>query len=131
MKILTQNLIGPALDWAVEAATEVQFKEGRIVKICRRESTTPAWIEVENSPGSSPYFHRVSTSTDWSQGGPIIERERIDCISDPCGSAGWMGRSWINQKEIRQFGPTPLVAAMRCYVASQLGNEVDIPDDLL
>jgi hypothetical protein len=28
------------------------------------------------------------------------------------------------------YGPTPLVAAMRCYVASRLGAEVEIPDQL-
>ncbi len=28
-------------------------------------------------------------------------------------------------------GPTTLIAAMRCFVASQLGNEVDIPEELL
>jgi hypothetical protein len=30
-----------------------------------------------------------------------------------------------------QNGPTPLVAAMRCYVASKLGDTVEIPDDLV
>jgi hypothetical protein len=27
-------------------------------------------------------------------------------------------------------GPTPLIAAMRCYVASVLGDEVEVPDSL-
>jgi hypothetical protein len=27
-------------------------------------------------------------------------------------------------------GPTPLIAAMRCYVASKLGDEVEIPSEL-
>ena len=27
-------------------------------------------------------------------------------------------------------GPTPLIAAMRCYVASKLGDEVEVPDEL-
>ena len=27
-------------------------------------------------------------------------------------------------------GPTPLVAAMRCYVASRLGDEVEISEEL-
>ena len=29
------------------------------------------------------------------------------------------------------FGPTPLIAAMRCFVASKLGDEVDVPDELI
>ena len=28
------------------------------------------------------------------------------------------------------FGPTPLIAAMRCYVSGKLGDEVDIPEEL-
>ena len=27
-------------------------------------------------------------------------------------------------------GPTPLIAAMRCYVASKLGDEIEIPTEL-
>ena len=27
-------------------------------------------------------------------------------------------------------GPTPLIAAMRCFVASRLGDEVDVPEEL-
>jgi hypothetical protein len=29
-----------------------------------------------------------------------------------------------------QYGDTPLIAAMRCYVASKLGDEVEIPKEL-
>jgi hypothetical protein len=29
------------------------------------------------------------------------------------------------------FGPTPLIAAMRCYVASKLGDDINIPEELL
>ena len=29
------------------------------------------------------------------------------------------------------YGPTPLIAAMRCYVASKLGDEVEVPVELL
>ena len=36
------------------------------------------------------------------------------------------GGVWIDQ-----HGPTPLIAAMRCYVTSKLGDEVEIPKDLL
>jgi hypothetical protein len=61
-------------------------------------------------------------STDWGDGGPIIEREYIELTTDLAWNAA-MGRREIT-------GPTPLVAAMRCYVMSQLGNEVDIPDEL-
>ena len=70
-----------------------------------------------------------SPSTNWNQAGPIIEREKIDTYSQyPCvGPTIWYGRRKGSTKGV---GPTPLVAAMRCYVASKLGDEVDIPEEL-
>ena len=58
-------------------------------------------------------------SVDWQQGGPIIEREKMGVFPTHDGWAAGM-----------QSGPTPLIAAMRCYVASQLGDEVEVPFDV-
>lgn len=59
-----------------------------------------------------------SPSTDWSQGGPIIERERIEVV--PWAVRG-MWSAFINTGPDRKIldGPTPLVAAMRAFVASK------------
>ena len=73
------------------------------------------------------YYPHISPSTDWSQGGPIIERENIALRGT------WDGETagWITMKgRVEQTGPTPLIAAMRCYVASKLGDEVDVPTEL-
>jgi len=64
-------------------------------------------------------------TTNWSQGGPIIERERININDD--GGDEWKGDDSIGHWG---YGPTPLIAAMRCYVASKLGDEVEIPEEL-
>ena len=72
-------------------------------------------------------------STDWAQGGPIIERERIHTMCPETGDF-WDARKagLTNALEKRYFrGPTMLSAAMRCYVASKLGDEVEVPDELL
>lgn len=66
-----------------------------------------------------------SPSTNWAQAGPIIERERIGVEAHP-GAETWI--AFINGRH--QTGPTPLIAAMRCYVASQLGDEVEVPEDI-
>lgn len=77
-------------------------------------------------------------STDWAQGGPIIESERIDIIAS--GNEWDAGRNsriessgeeqsfieWI-EMDGKQSGPTPLIAAMRAYVALKFGDEV--PDE--
>jgi hypothetical protein len=67
----------------------------------------------------------VSPSTNWAHGGPIIERERIDVLYEH--DLRWIA---VPQKGIESYGPTPLIAAMRCYVASKLGDEVEIPEGL-
>lgn len=72
---------------------------------------------------------------DWAQGGPIIERENISISFDfsrEYPEGGWSAE-FIDEEECEMhqgYGPTPLIAAMRCYVASKLGDEVEIPKEL-
>lgn len=96
----TSDLTGRALDWAVNQIEE-----------CCDDPYTPLF------------------STNWAQGGPIIEREiqKIERFSDDLWEATAFTR---NAQDFVQNGPTPLIAAMRCYVASYLGDEVDIPNEL-
>ena len=69
---------------------------------------------------------KYTPSTDWSQGGPIIEREGI---SWHCGNkSSWHAYGYGSAENFN--GPTPLIAAMRCYVSSKLGDEVEIPEEL-
>lgn len=63
----------------------------------------------------------------WAQGGTIIEREHIDLVWQASGELEWTAYS-NDDKEHKQVGFTPLAAAMRCFVASKLGDEVDIPE---
>ena len=60
-----------------------------------------------------------SPSSNWDQGGPIIQRERIELL----WAGEWLGKvaGKINASE---DGPTPLIAAMRAYVKSKFGDEV-------
>lgn len=68
----------------------------------------------------------VAYSTDWQFGGPIIEGELIDVFRD-YGDCCWRAESG----RYSGAGLTPLVAAMRCYVASKLGDEVQVPREVL
>jgi hypothetical protein len=71
---------------------------------------------------------QFSPSTDWAQGGPIIERERIGI--EPFGGAqgGWLARHPELSVYLKEYGTTPLIAAMRAYVASELGEEIELGD---
>ena len=74
-------------------------------------------------------------STDWAQGGPIIEREGITLMFNEddhtyaAHVSQFRQRGMSNRSRWRN-GPTPLIAAMRCYVASKLGEEVEVPEGL-
>jgi hypothetical protein len=67
----------------------------------------------------------------WEQGGLIIEREKLTMVYNERGDGprGWRTIAFI--KSCMEYGPTPLIAAMRCYVASKLGDEVDVPEELI
>lgn len=70
-------------------------------------------------------------STDWSQGGPIIQRERIIPTWDGI-KLHWyseLEHTAPNNGVQRSYavGPTLLIAAMRAYVASRMGDEVELP----
>lgn len=123
MKIKTQNLIGEPLDWAVRVAQGFTFN-GKF------------W-----SDGEGHYYkHDDSPSTSWFQGGPIIEREGIDVqqvfcsmegsFAEPCGWQAVKHTAGGPINPPRQVADKPLIAAMRCYVASKLGDEVDVPEGL-
>lgn len=59
-------------------------------------------------------------STEWGKGGPIIEREKIGLWSE---GYDWEAKIQIGSGEwITEWADTPLIAAMRCYVASKLGE---------
>lgn len=72
----------------------------------------------------------LNYSTDWAQGGPIIEREEIDVVFRPGDKLPGFWDAYSKYAYDGFSSPTPLVAAMRCYVASELGDEVEVPDEL-
>ena len=136
MKIKTRELQGAALDWAVAKCMTggELFQSGRV-----------AHAVVLHSVGGTvaPYFINnngvircaFEPSTDWLQGGPIIEREGISIARDAedlcwqavidCHLGSMFGPNLCGS--FWHESPTPLVAAMRCYVASKLGPEMDVP----
>lgn len=102
----TIELTGAALDWAV----------------AKCEGLMQGQIALDGVTHGS-----YNPSTNWSQGGPIIEREMITV--GPAKHAGFMAWAW--PKENGFWGNTALEAAMRCYVASKMGDDVDVPNELV
>lgn len=118
----TSELTGAALDWAVAKCEGLlAFGHKRISEDC----------VIKLSTGE---FETFTPSTNWAQGGPIIEREKIDVTFVDNGEIVWGAASRTElphrPRHIFTQGLTPLIAAMRCYVASKLGDEVEIPEEL-
>ena len=116
MKIKTSELQPLALDWAV---TTLENPEA-----CKYG--VEDWRDQrKHTVKNGEYVYRWHQS--WAQGGPIIEQEGMDLEFRPMGSM----HEWVALNE-NWFcgGPTPLIAVMRCYVASKLGDEVEIPEEL-
>ena len=107
------KLTGAALDWAV-AEAEGFFKNDMA-------SITDGKVDVF-------YFDEYSPSTNWALGGAIIEQEGISLDYDGLGT--WVATIITNGSVFEELGTTPLIAAMRCYVASCLGDDVELPDEL-
>lgn len=75
-------------------------------------------------PGARVTVAKFKPSSDWSWGGPIIEREKLSVTANMGGS--WIGtaNNASSKPGLAVVGPTPLIAAMRAYVASKYGDEV-------
>jgi hypothetical protein len=114
----TSELTGAALDWAVAKCEELLLIDGGNLQIFNKQLRAhPAKLGTLYTP-----------STDWSQGGPIIEREGIGTFKEDVAWVATLPRaSWL----MELCGPTPLIAAMRCYCASKLGDTVEIPEELI
>lgn len=130
MRVQVSDLSGQLLDMAVAKCEDfVPFWDGINTLL---KGTGPGVLIL--GPGSSPLNY--SPSTDCDQGGPIIERERLcvgyrhQCDPEFCPTLDRNTVCWARTTAggHLKYGPTLLIAAMRCYVASKLGNEVDIPD---
>ena len=106
----TNQLTGHALNWAVSQVEGIDH------------DTAILNITIGDDNG---WFLDYLT---WAQGGPIIEREKLDVF---CSGNVWDASTGDRHPNEIRTGSTPLIAAMRCYVASKLGDEVEIPVELL
>lgn len=120
--VKTSELTGAALDWCVRYANSGFFPKD--------------YVEA-----------RDNFSTCWNKGGSIIEREGINLRSirkeGHSMNSQWLAAydegntgalvQWVKRKDWPRHylsGPTPLIAAMRCYCASKLGDTVEVPKEL-
>lgn len=126
----TSELTGAALDWAVAKCMDWDVRvadSGSVYVIAKR----------------SGQLYDCKPSSNWAQGGPIIEREGVNIFVynklNQADRTVWCGHKVVGRVSMDGMeysaalaldGPTPLIAAMRCYVASKLGDEIEVPVEL-
>lgn len=115
MKVKTSELTGAALNW-VMATIKWPNDYGVLY---------PKFVDKEHVNVAYPF------DKDWSLTGPILKK--IDYLAKE-------GNSWVAGKGLlpgigcfRYLSGTDSVftSILRCYAASQLGWEVEVPDHLL
>lgn len=116
MKIKVSETTKTQLDWLVAKCLQV--------KVNIQHGACYYWVTSCQEDVFKP-------STDWSQGGPILEREGIATLC-PETKVFWDARDTktFTMNPVYWRGPTLLIAAMRCYVASKLGDKVEVPEEL-
>jgi hypothetical protein len=109
-------LAGKALDWAVAKC------DGQPVYWHAKDEA----LYMGFGTGDNAY----APSTDWAQGGSIIEQNWINVSNE---HDAWVAEIADDAPDgyISATGYTPLVAAMRCYVKSRLGDKVSVPDEIV
>ena len=146
MKVEVSKLSGAALDYTVakcQGRTLVRYpighEPGHGWWIWEETSSGRGGIELSESiylpigprtkPKTRASGERYTPSTDWSQGGDIIEREDVSVMRV---YKDWP-HPWCADRNDQNFtnAETPLVAAMRAYVGCRLGDVVEIPDELM
>jgi len=115
MKRKTNDLLGTQLDWAVAQA------------LCLKATISKACLVFVDGCIFMP-------SVYWEHAGPIIECEFIHIHGSVLsnGDTHWHSLKVHETKTgcHMGYGPSPLTAAMRCFVTSKLGYEIEIPEVL-
>ena len=144
MKHKVSELTGGLLDAAVAKANGRPFDINPIGDglFCYIQTPYDDGSQINSGRTEWIYF---GPSGLWKDGGPIIERERIAIEHGPtedlANNLTWESapkdRPWHAWVTIERpeggglrfpaFATTPLIAAMRAYVCSKLGEEVELP----
>lgn len=120
MKIKTSELIGAQLDWAVAKAADIP------VNVLAADNPEEKWqVQMASYPHKAFWPHR-----DWGQGGPMIEKFRPAIVYHNGPDETPMAAT-REQSPNFMVGDTVLIAAMRAIVAAKLGEEIEVPEELV
>ena len=121
IEVKTADLIGPSLDWAVAKA---DGHDPLVVPTGRDEYSVCVILAMDDGPKGFACRY----STDWGQGGPLIEKYQIAYLRDGEDYVAVISRM---EQEGFGSGSSHLVAACRAIVSAKLGDVVQVPAELV
>jgi hypothetical protein len=134
--VKTSELNGNALCYAVTMIEMPHLVWGQTIGL-HYASNQVVVLELPEPQCYSPFTGRDTLDL-------LVEREMLSVYPFFCDGelAGWTACNpsqgeydeigdLIEGSDFAQDGPTPLIAAMRCLVASKMGDNIEIPDELL
>jgi hypothetical protein len=120
------DLAGGLLDYWAGRADGISAEQLRLSPVANSDVV----LCVQLFKWGEPDRYSYQPSQSWTQGGPLIEKHRIE-LGAPTESGTFAG-IWTANTEWGHVngwqGPTPLIAAMRALVASVYGDSV--PDEV-
>lgn len=119
VKVKTEELTGAGLDWAVAKVVGVKVIT---------DPNSPRKRQMVEDTASVNGWYCYSPSTDWSQGGPLIKK---NYVSVQIMRGGWEADVFDARLPSLQWSNSPLEAVCRAVVASRLGGEVEVPQELI
>lgn len=118
----TSELTGAQLDYYVARAEGIPAEQLAIRRVPRTD-----WVHVvleeRDKIGATTGARVLNYSTDWAQGGPLIQKHSLDLINAFDGS--WFVTSLRHKVEDAQHGDTPLQAICRAVVRAAFGDDVE------
>lgn len=126
VEVKTSELIGAALDWAVGYAVRSNH-----LGVGSWQGSREAWLCDWSVQAC------YSPSTDWADGGPLIDKYQLDLTFErkglmyayQCQDDGLP--IIVTEDVFGSYGPTHLIAVCRAIVNATLGETVSIPSELM
>lgn len=124
-KVRVDGVEGAVLDWLVAKAEGLLDQSIKVGEA----TATAVVIDEHGEMFDMRYGVDYSPSTNFSQEGPIRMREKLSV--GPTCNGDWYANNPFACAPQMGYGPTPNIAAMRCFVMSRLGEEIEVPDVLV
>ena len=135
VEVKTAELTGAALDWAVAMAVGAELRIMRNHDDTELATHPLTLMKMKQGESGVEIDHWWSPSTDWAQGGPLLDKYNVALNGGVAESERVIYATCRDVAEEQPYataiGDTRLTAACRAIVSAKLGDVVQVPKVLL